>query len=96
LVIGETDGGRAKNSARLRVRFFLQAIRAGFEPWFYTRGNINGSKPARFNPARNEYHQRAEFFAARLSMPKSYRFETSYRPFFVQKKARDKSPGIHT
>jgi hypothetical protein len=26
-------------------------------------GNINGSKPARFSPSRNEDHWRAEFFA---------------------------------
>jgi hypothetical protein len=54
--------GRAKNSARPWVCLSRSAIRAGFEPRCAC-GNINGSKPARFNSGRNEYHWRAEFFA---------------------------------
>jgi len=73
--------GRAKNSARHQFSFTPWAIRAGFEP-FDACGNSSGSKSARFNPARNEYHWRAEFFAlpVRFLVPSSFRLK--------QKKAR--------
>jgi uncharacterized membrane protein len=54
--------GRAKNSARDRFCFAPWGIRAGFES-FGACENIYGSKPARFNPVKNECYGRAEFFA---------------------------------
>jgi hypothetical protein len=94
LVIGDWWVGR---KTRRAIDFVSpRGLSAPVLSRFCACGKIDGSKPARINLMRNEYHGRAEFFAASTELAEVLPIRNLvFRSFRTTKKSPGEVPGVH-